>query len=141
MPRRCPKVPAEPDQAQHLGGSVGRAAAVAGLSRRGAFGCQPPVAEAGNAIMTHGYADRAGWIRIRTETKPGPISVEIEATAPPINLATPQPELARIEPSPPVAGLGLIIIHRVMDKTVYRRRGRINWLCLVKRSPGLAGPG
>ncbi len=141
MARRSLEVPAEPDQVQRVCEFVGHAASAAGLGRRAAYGCQLAVTEACENILRHGYAGRSGSIRVTTDAGPGAIAIEIEDTAPPFNPAQPPPLQSWTETNPPVGGLGLLIIHRVMDEVTYERRGRVNWLRLVKRSPGLVRRG
>lgn len=141
MALRSLQVPAELDQVQHVCEFVGRAAADAGLGRRAAYGCQLAVTEACENIIKHGYAGQAGSIRVSTETTPGVMAIEIEDTAPTFNPAALPPERTWTAQNPPVGGLGLLIIHRVMDEVTYERRGSTNWLRLVKRSPGLVRRG
>jgi len=53
--------------------------------------------------------------------------------APPFNPAYSPEEIDWTEDDPPVGGLGLMIIHKVMDEISYTRKDKRNWLTMLKR--------
>jgi anti-sigma regulatory factor (Ser/Thr protein kinase) len=127
-------IPGRLDRIEAVCDLVGKAAEDAGFDGRTAYACQLAVAEACENIILHGYqAEGAGDIRVTTHSKPGELTVELHDSAPPFDPASPPEERAWTMEYPPVGGLGLLIIHRVMDEIDYRRRGKHNALRLVKR--------
>ncbi|MEW6568273.1 MAG: ATP-binding protein [Chloroflexota bacterium] len=137
MADRNLQVPGRLDQVQRICEFVGQAAASAGLDRRATYACQLAVTEACENIIKHGYAGQAGTITATTRSQPGELAIELEDTAPPFKPAQGPTELSWTQQNPPIGGLGLLIIHRVMDEVTYERRGNKNWLRMVKRSSGL----
>ncbi len=127
-------IPGRLDQVEKICGQVGEAGREAGFDRRTVYACQLAVCEAVENIVKHGYrGERSGEIEARIHVTPGDLTVELLDSAPPFN-----PAAKRSTPSwnlqdPPVGGLGLIMIHKVMDEVKYRRKRGRNWLLLRKR--------
>lgn len=127
-------IPGRLDQIERVCTLVGEAAREAGFGSRTTYACQLAVTEACENIIHHGYGrEGAGDIRVVVDATPGELTVELLDNAPPFNPAAKPPDRTWTEQDPPVGGLGLIIIHRVMDEVKYRRRGRQNRLLLRKR--------
>lgn len=98
------------------------------------YACQLAVAEACENIVIHGYREQsAGEIRLAVTSSPGSLIVQLEDTAPPFNPARRPGEQEWDPRDPPVGGLGLHIIHRVMDRVSYVRRSGSNRLTMRKR--------
>jgi len=114
---------------------VGEASDEAGFDQRTRYGCQLAVGEACENIIMHGYGGEGrGNILVTTESSAGEISVELRDTAPPFNPAGKPPELDLDPENPQVGGVGLVIIHRVMDEIYYSRDGDRNCLTLRKKN-------
>jgi serine/threonine-protein kinase RsbW len=129
-------IPGRLDQVEQVCVLVGQSARAAGFDRRTAYACQLAVTEACENIILHGYGgEDVGEITVSAETAPGELAVELEDRAPPFNPSTKPPPPTWPRDDPPVGGLGLRIIHRVMDEIKYRRSGDRNVLRLVKRLP------
>jgi anti-sigma regulatory factor (Ser/Thr protein kinase) len=109
-------------------------AQAAGFDESTSYACQLAVAEACENIVIHGYGRQAaGDIRIQVSAAPGDLTVRLEDSAPPFNPARPPNEQEWDQHDPPVGGLGLHIIHRVMDRVSYARRAGCNRLTMRKR--------
>ena len=114
---------------------VGKASDEAGFDERTRYGCQLAVGEACENIIKHGYGGEGrGNILVTTESSAGEISVELRDTAPPFNPAGKPPDLDLDPENPQVGGVGLVIIHRVMDEIYYSRDGDTNCLTLRKKN-------
>jgi anti-sigma regulatory factor (Ser/Thr protein kinase) len=139
MQERELTVPGRLDQIEKVCSLVGEAARGAGFGSRQAYACQLAVTEACENIIKHGYGrEDAGDIHAIVRSQPGELTVELLDSAPPFNPAARPPDRTWTEQDPPVGGLGLVIIHRVMDEVKYRRKGRQNRLFLRKRLPSPA---
>ena len=126
-------VPANHNKIEDLCDLTGKAAANAGFSERTAYACQLAIGEACENIINHGYKEEGiGEIELTAETSPGKLKLVLRDSAPPFNPAI-EPGLPHWqEEDPPVGGLGLFIIHRVMDQIIYKRSGASNILELHK---------
>jgi anti-sigma regulatory factor (Ser/Thr protein kinase) len=126
-------VPAYHAKIENLCILAGEAAIKAGFDDRTAYACQLAIGEACENIINHGYKEEGiGDIELSAETSPGKIILILRDSAPPFNPAVePGPQHWK-EEDPPVGGLGLLIIHRVMDKVTYSRIGGENILELHK---------
>jgi anti-sigma regulatory factor (Ser/Thr protein kinase) len=122
------------DQIEKICLLIAHAGEAAGFDRRTTYACQLAVSEACENIIKHGYGgEDAGKIAATARATPGELTVELEDTAPPFNPAVRPSQSTWTEDNPPVGGLGLLIIHRVMDEVEYHRRGDHNWLRMRKR--------
>jgi anti-sigma regulatory factor (Ser/Thr protein kinase) len=132
--------PGSLDQIEAICRIVEDAAQQAGFDRRSSYACQLAVGEACENIIKHGYgAEGAGNIQVIVRARHGDLTVELRDTARPFNPARSPEKNKWSEHDPPVGGLGLVIIHRVMDEVRYRRRGQENRLLMRKRvHPGAA---
>jgi len=112
----------------------------AGFDDSTSYACQLAVAEACENIVIHGYRRKAGGdIRLEVTASRGDLTVRLEDSAPPFNPARPPDEQEWDRHDPPVGGLGLHIIHRVMDRVTYARRSGLNRLTMRKRMTGASG--
>ena len=137
MSSRTVTVPARLDQIRLLGQTVEEYAQIAGFDPRTCYACQLAVGEACENIIIHGYGDDTyGSISLTATAVPGELRIDLCDSAPPFNPARkPEPRELDME-NPPVGGLGLVIIHRVMDEVHYAREAKHNCLHLRKRVAG-----
>lgn len=127
------RVPAYHRSIKELCNLVGKAAADAGFDDRTIYACQLAIGEACENIITHGYKQEgAGELLLTARASPGKLIIELCDSAPPFNPSLKPPPLNWEDEDPPVGGLGLLIIHRVMDKVKYRRQGDQNCLEVTK---------
>ena len=112
---------------------AGEAAMKAGFDDRTAYTCQLAIGEACENIINHGYKEEGiGDIELSADTSPGKLVLVLRDSSPPFNPAVEPGPQHWDEEDPPVGGLGLVIIHRVMDKVSYIRTGGKNILELHK---------
>jgi anti-sigma regulatory factor (Ser/Thr protein kinase) len=134
MTSRRARFPASLRKIESICRFVGEASDTAGFDERMRYACQLAVGEACENIIIHGYGGESrGDILVNAESLPGEITVELRDTAPPFNPAGPPPRLDLDRENPQVGGVGLVIIHRVMDEIFYSRDGDQNCLTLRKR--------
>lgn len=108
----------------------------AGFGDRDSYALQLAVCEALENIITHGYKGESDQkIEAHIDAIPGELRIELWDDAPPFNPANGPVEIDWSEDDPPVGGLGLLIIHKVMDEVNYKRKGKRNWLRMLKRKP------
>jgi anti-sigma regulatory factor (Ser/Thr protein kinase) len=126
-------VPAYHKEIENLCNLTGKAAIEAGFNERTTYACQLAIGEACENIINHGYkGEGIGEIEITAETAPGKLKLVLSDSAPPFNPAIEPGPPHWQEEDPPVGGLGLHIIHRVMDQVSYKRTGGRNILELQK---------
>ncbi len=127
-------VPAYHRRIEDLCNLVGQAATDAGFNDRTIYACQLAIGEACENVITHGYKQEGvGEIELTAYSSPGKLIVELCDSAPPFNPSI-EPETPNWKDgNPPVGGLGLLIIHRVMDDIKYQRRGNRNCLEVTKK--------
>ncbi|MGD8603599.1 MAG: ATP-binding protein [Anaerolineales bacterium] len=127
-------IPARLDQLKHISRLVQNAGKYAQFDDQTNYACQLAVYEACENIIKHGYGEPGfeDTIKMVLSAGPGELLVELEDSAPPFNPVE-ELEPMEIEPhDPPVGGLGLVIIHRVMDEIEYQRKNGKNYLRLRK---------
>ena len=126
------------DQIQAIRDLVRLAASDAGFKEDENYAVQLAVSEACENIILHGYGqENEAPIHVEIQVDPGEIQITLWDQAPPFNPAT-DPEQPQWSPDdPPIGGLGLIIIHRVMDEIQYSRKGDRNQLIMLKRSAAI----
>ena len=126
-------VTANHEKIEKLCDLTGKAAIEAGFSERTSYACQLAIGEACENIINHGYkGEGIGEIELTTVSSPGKLKLVLTDSAPPFNPAIEPGPPHWQEEDPPVGGLGLHIIHRVMDQVKYRRTGGCNILKLQK---------
>lgn len=129
-------VPAYHANIEKICDAAGRAAEAAGFNDKTVYACQLAVGEACENVINHGYQEEGnGEIILITKSTPGELVIELCDTAPPFNPAVSPNHSEWEHEDPPIGGLGLLIIHRVMDKVKYRREGDRNYLELHKTMP------
>lgn len=122
------------DQVDRVRDLIHECALKAGLSRQEAYQAQLAVSEACENVINHGYRQESSEpIRVVCTADEGELTIEIFDSAPPFNPASKPEEKPWDEGNPPIGGLGLVIIHRVMDEVEYRREGSENHLTMRKR--------
>jgi anti-sigma regulatory factor (Ser/Thr protein kinase) len=140
VPSRRLTIPGQLDQIEAACECVEAGARDAGFDESTSYACQLAVAEACENIVKHGYgSSQPGEICIVVSASPGVLTVHLEDTGEPFNQARRPRQQAWDENDPPVGGLGLLIIHRVMDRVRYLRRGGVNRLTMSKRVPRASG--
>ncbi|MBN1264081.1 MAG: ATP-binding protein [Anaerolineales bacterium] len=105
-----------------------------GFNETTAYSCSLAAAEACENIIHHGYGGETHHeITLNIETTvTGSLMLTLSDEAPAFN-ASLKPEQSTWSPeNPPVGGLGLRIIHRVMDEVLYERTSSQNILTLIK---------
>lgn len=128
-------IPAQLDRIEAICDAVDSAAAAAGFDERTRYSCQLAASEACENIVKHGYGDQSsGNIEVRLRSNPSDLTIELIDTAPPFNPASPPVAAPWSVDDPPVGGLGLLIIHRVMDQVKYRRGHGQNRLVMRKHA-------
>ncbi|HEX9795484.1 MAG TPA: ATP-binding protein [Anaerolineales bacterium] len=129
-------VQAELEEINRICRLVESSAVEAGFDERSAYAFQLAVCEACENIVVHGYGDKAtGKIEALITIEGGELRVELRDTAPPFNPATVEASPPTPPEDPPVGGLGLYILQKVMDEIHYDRRQGQNRLLLTKRRP------
>lgn len=113
---------------------IGAAAKGAGFDERSRYACQLAASEACENIIIHGYGgDTRDHIQIVTDISPDQLIIELTDSGPAFNPARrPKERLINLQ-DPQPGGLGLQIIHRVMDAVEHERRGGKNILRMVKK--------
>lgn len=113
---------------------VGNASDEAGFDERTRYACELAVGEACENIIKHGYGDEGrGDILVTADVVRGEMTIELRDTGPPFNPAGEPPRMGLDQVDPQVGGVGLVIIHRVMDEIYYSRDGEQNCLTLRKK--------
>lgn len=132
MTRRSSTTISGVDELHSVCAIVNAAALAAGFSGRESYALQLAVCEACENIFEHGYGpDRQGEVRIHFEAQPGELVVRLRDDAPPFNPTSVEPRPPHAK-DPSIGGLGLYIIHRVMDEIEYQRKGGRNMLTMRK---------
>jgi serine/threonine-protein kinase RsbW len=126
-------IPACHKDIENLCDLTGKAAADAGFDERTTYLCQLAIGEACENIINHGYKQEGiGEIELTAMPSPGMLKLVLRDSAPPFNPAIEPGPPQWQEEDPPVGGLGLLIIHRVMDEVGYERIRNHNVLVLRK---------
>jgi len=128
-------VPAQLEMIESICDAVDSAAAAAGFDERARYSCQLAASEACENIVKHGYGERtSGEIEARLSASPNDLTIELIDSARPFNPANPPSTQPWSVDDPPVGGLGLLIIHRVMDEVEYERSQGQNRLLMRKHT-------
>ncbi len=121
------------DQVVKMSDLVESIAMEAGFTARDQYALQLAVCEAIENIINHGYQGESdNVIEAQVEADRIGMRIELWDDAPPFNPAENSVEIDWTEDNPPVGGLGLMIIHKVMDEVHYERVGERNWLRMTK---------
>ena len=121
---------------------VDEQATAAGLSERAASEVRLAVDEACANAIEHAYGGRSdGKVEIVTAREPGRFTVIIRHRGVPFDASTYQPpELERAAEERWTGGFGVALMHRLMDRVEFRRRGRTSEVHLVKYLNGDGKP-
>jgi len=123
------KIDGHLDQIERIGRFVQEAAQNAGFDEKESYACELAVCEACENIILHGYGDDStGEIEVAVQTEPDNITIELWDDAPAFDPANFPTTLKQSIDDPPVGGLGLVIMHRVMDDMEYHRKEGRNQL-------------
>jgi anti-sigma regulatory factor (Ser/Thr protein kinase) len=113
---------------------IDQAAKIAGFDDSTSYACQLAVGEACENIICHGYKDDdSGEIEVVLRAEPGELTIDLQDTARPFDPTSVPILEVKSGMENQVGGLGLPIIHRVMDEVEYSRHGRKNRLTMRKR--------
>lgn len=106
----------------------------AGFDDRTAYACELAVYEACENIVVHGYGeeDGEGEISAAIRSRPGELTVELRDQAGPFDPASAPANRPDPKEDLPIGGLGLYIVHEVMDEIRYERSRGENRLLLRK---------
>jgi anti-sigma regulatory factor (Ser/Thr protein kinase) len=116
------KVNGHLDQIERIGRLIQDAAQDAGFDEMESYACELAVCEACENIILHGYGDDTiGEIEVAVHTEPDKITIDLWDDAPPFDPANSPDKRDWSTDNPPVGGLGLVIMHKVMDDVEYRR--------------------
>lgn len=122
------------DQLQSVRDLVQRGAEKAGFSPKECYACQLAVSEAVENIIRHGYGQEVpNEIEVRVTSESGKLNIELTDDAPPFNPTNNRKKKQWSVDDPPIGGLGIHIIHSVMDDVEYKRQGEENLLILEKK--------
>ncbi len=126
-------IPSKLDQVESVCRFIDESARSAGFDEKESYACQLAVTEACENIILHGYQGANGEkITVKIKTRPGDLMIKIIDQAPPFNPAEPLPEKTASPDDPPIGGLGLVILNKVMDEVEYKRTQSGNTLRLRK---------
>jgi serine/threonine-protein kinase RsbW len=128
------EVPARLEHISRICEAVGLGAEQAGFDERTTYACQLAVCEAVENIVVHGYGpDRQGTIEATIESLPNELIIDLTDRAPAFNPTTIEATPPTPAEDPPIGGLGLFILKKVMDEVRYQRKRGQNLLHLRKR--------
>jgi len=114
--------------------AIEAAARAWGITSRPLFQIQLAVDEAISNIVKHGYQGQAGEIILRMGRRGKDVWIELQDWAQPFDpTLAPQPLIHRDPETRNGGGVGLHLMHQVMDELSYRREGEANVLHMVKR--------
>jgi serine/threonine-protein kinase RsbW len=129
MVKKRMKIEGHLDQLESIGRIVQEAAQEAGFDEMDSYACELAVCEACENIILHGYGDEStGEIEIKINSEPDNLTIDLIDDAPPFDPADSPTNPAGPKEDPPVGGLGLVIMHKVMDELEYNRREGRNQL-------------
>ncbi len=128
-------VPARGEQLAVIGDFVSAAAARAGLDARAVYHVQTAVDEAVANIIYHAYDfEGQGPIELTCETRAGAFVVTIVDYGNPFDpSAVPAPNVNAQLNERKEGGLGMFLMHKLMDDVRHEFRDRHNVLTMVKR--------
>jgi len=123
MVKKNMKIDGHLDQIESIGRFVQEAAQDAGFDEMESYACELAVCEACENIILHGYGDKStGEIEVQVQCEPDSLTIELLDDAPPFDPANSPTNSDRSVEDPPIGGLGLVIMHKVMDELEYNRR-------------------
>lgn len=136
MVNKTISVPAFHQNIETICNKVQDSAVEAGFDDRTAYACQLAIGEACENVLNHGYAEEGvGDFVLTVIISQGKLIIELCDSGPPFNPAVYPMTEDWEEEDPPIGGLGLKIIHKVMDKVIYNRRNGLNYLEMHKNDP------
>ncbi len=113
---------------------VEAACADAGISPGLCFDLTLAVEEATSNVIAHGYKGRGGPLAVRIEVSGDDVTIGVRDRAKPFKPGKiDPPDLETPLEERPVGGLGLLLMHRLMDEVHYETLPDGNLLTMVKR--------
>lgn len=127
-------VPARLQDINRICQAVAIEAEHAGFDERTVYACQLAVSEAAENIVVHGYGpDIKGEIEASISSQPNELTIRLADRAPAFNPTEMEVSPPTPPDDPPVGGLGLYILNKVMDEIRYERKRGQNLLYMHKR--------
>lgn len=115
----------------------------AGLDAELAGSMELAAVEAANNVIKHAYQEKPGnRVEVEVKREPGRLVIDVSDWGRPIpEKAKKAPSAPRFDPSNPAGlqegGMGLYIIHQVMDQAIRSHNDGRNTLTMVKKVPEL----
>jgi serine/threonine-protein kinase RsbW len=133
MPTR--KYPAQVEVLDQVREFVGRAARAAGFSEKSVYAVQLAADEAASNIIEHAYADLKGQeFRLHCEFKDERLVMTFFDRGKSFDFASvDQPDVTASLSERKVGGLGIYLMHKLMDEVDYKVAASGNFLTLIKR--------
>lgn len=126
--------PARFDYLDEIRSFVGQGAERAGFSPRQVYAVQMAADEACSNIIEHGYAGQPGEIVIHLEWDGEQLRLVFQDHGRSFNMSkVPKPDVKAPLSKRKVGGLGIYLIHQLMDEVHYHPAATQNTLILVKR--------
>jgi anti-sigma regulatory factor (Ser/Thr protein kinase) len=129
-------------EVRRLGGMVRSFCLEAGLDAELAGSMELAVVEAANNIIKHAYLEMPGnKVEVELRREPGRLVIDVSDWGRPIpEEKKTAPSAPEFDPNDPAGlqegGMGLYIIHQVMDQAIRSHNGGRNTLTMVKEVPG-----
>ncbi|MEJ5240777.1 MAG: ATP-binding protein [Anaerolineales bacterium] len=125
--------PARFDHLDEIRTFVGQAAERAGLSSRAIYAVQMATDEACSNIIEHAYRGQAGEINIQVDWDGKALSITIQDTGRSFEMEkVSKPDIDAPLSKRKIGGLGVYLIHQLMDEVKYSSSERGNTLTLIK---------
>lgn len=125
--------PARFDHLDEIRTFVGQAAKRAGLSSRAIYAVQMATDEACSNIIEHAYRGQAGEINIQVDWDGKALSITIQDTGRSFEMEkVSKPDIDAPLSKRKIGGLGVYLIHQLMDEVKYSSSERGNTLTLIK---------
>jgi serine/threonine-protein kinase RsbW len=113
---------------------VEAACADAEISPELCFDLTLAVEEAASNVIAHGYKGRGGPLSVRIEVAGGEVTIDLRDQAKPFKPGKIEaPDMKTPLEDRPLGGLGLFLMHRLMDEVQYEILPDGNLLTMVKR--------
>ena len=120
---------------------VGRCAEQAGLDGKGVYAAQLAADEACSNVIEHAYQGISGGrFDVSCDATAGKLTVIIHDHGKPFDMSSVRmPNLGNNLDEREIGGLGVYLMHKLMDEVHYESRGQAgNYLTMTKRQPGSA---
>ena len=124
--------PAERDRIRDVVAFVCDSSGRAGLAPQRLKHLELAVEEAVVNVCNYAYGEGGGAVTVRVATDASRVTVEIEDAGAPFDpTAMPEPDLTGDVDERPIGGLGVHLVHTLMDEVAYRREDGRNVFTMV----------